>query len=328
MARALYWRAYIDYALGNQCQALTGAHTALQAAENCGDARLHVQLQATFGQALVAAGRNEEALPWLERAVSVKRQHRSGKGAAVGLAYSLITLGHAQADLGRFAQAQTCFDDAFALVGDVPHEVMASAKGAHAAVLLWQGRWAEALDAATHAYRVGQQVRSLFTLSMGRAAAAYARWKVQGDRAVIAELQQAAAWLVPRGNTLFSSLTHGWLADVLAHESQQQAARHHAARALQRARQLDLLGAPMACRAMALLAAREGHAEAVRRWLRRAERCARARQSMHELANNLLCRARALELLGQRSAADAVLDEARSEFERWGMVWPVDDSAH
>jgi class 3 adenylate cyclase/tetratricopeptide (TPR) repeat protein len=327
LARALYWRAYIDYALGNQRQALQGAHTALQAAADSGDARLHVQLQATLGQALVAAGRNEEALPWLERAVAVKREHRSGKGAAVGLAYSLITLGHAQADLGRFALAQATLDEAFALVGDVPHEVMASAKGLHAAILLWQGRWTEALTAATQAYRIGQQVRSLFTLSMGRAAAAYARWKTQGDRTAIAALQEATAWLVPRGNTLFSSLNHGWLADMLAQDGQRQAARHHAARALQRARQLDLLGAPMACRAMATLAAREGRADAVRRWLHRAERCARARHSMHELANNLLCRAQTLALLGQQGAAQVALDEARREFERRGMVWHAEDAA-
>jgi class 3 adenylate cyclase/tetratricopeptide (TPR) repeat protein len=321
LARALYWRAYIDYALGNQRQAVQGARTALQAAADCGDARLHVQLQATLGQALVAAGRNDEALPWLERAVAVKREHRSGKGAAVGLVYSLITLGHAQADLGRFAEAQIGFDEAFALVGGMPHEVMASAKGLYAAVLLWQGRWAEAQDAATQSYRIGQQVRSLFTLSMGRAAAAYARWKAQGEAAAITELQEATAWLVPRGNRLFSSLNHGWLADALAHAGQRQASRHHAAQALQRARQLDPLGAPLACRAMATLAAREGDAAAVQRWLRRAGRCAQARGSLHELASNRWCEAQALAQLGQQAAARAARDDARAQFERLGMVW-------
>lgn len=327
LARALYWRAYIDYALGNQRNALQGARTALQAAADCGDARLHVQLQATLGQALVAAGRNDEALPWLERAVAVKREHRSGKGAAVGLVYSLITLCHAQADLGRFAQAQIGFDEAFALVGGMPHEVMASAKGLHAAVLLWQGRWAEAQDAATQAYRIGQQVRSLFTLSMGRAAAAYARWKSQGDATAIAELQEATAWLVPRGNQLFSSLNHAWLADALAQVGQRQAARHHAAQALQRARQLDPLGAPMACRAMAMLAARDGDAAATQRWLRRAGRCAQARHSLHELANNRWCESQALAQLGQQSAARAARDDARAQFERLGMVWHAEPVA-
>jgi class 3 adenylate cyclase/tetratricopeptide (TPR) repeat protein len=327
LARALYWRAYIDYALGNQRQALQATQTALQAAADCGDGRLHVQLQATLGQALVAAGRNEEALPWLERAVAVKREHRSGKGAAVGLAYSLITLGQAQADLGRFTLARAAFDDAFALVGDMPHEVMASAKGLYAVVLLWQGQWAEAHDAAAQAYRIGQQVRSLFTLSMGRAAAAYARWKARGDAAAITELEEATAWLVPRGNALFSSLNHGWLADALAQSGQRQAARHHAALALQRARQLDLLGAPLACRAMTVLAAREGDAAAVQRWLRRARRCAQARRSPHELASNRWCEAQALAQLGQRSAAQAARNDARAQFESLGMVWHAEPVA-
>jgi hypothetical protein len=72
---------------------------------------------------------------------------------------------------------------------------------------------------------------------------------------------------------------------------------------------------------MAALAAREGDAAAVQRWLRRAGRCAQARGSLHELASNRWCEAQALAQLGQPAAARAARDDARARFERLGMVW-------
>ena len=48
--------------------------------------------------------------------------------------------------------------------------------------------------------RIAQRVRSLFTLTMGRAAAAYGDWKDRGDAQALQDLLDAAAWLAPRGN--------------------------------------------------------------------------------------------------------------------------------
>ena len=321
LARALFWLGYIHYALGDQREAIRWIREALQAARDAGDERLRVQAQATLGQVLGAAGRYGAARPLLDEAIAVKRSHRRGSGVAVGLAYSLTTRATLLGDEGDFGSAWRDFDDAFALVGDVPHEVAASIHGLHAAVLLWQGRWAEGRDAALRSYRIAQRVRSLFTLTMGRAAAAYGDWMERGDPQALQDLLDAAAWLAPRGNQLFASFIHGWLADALVAAGRPAEARRHAAQALQRARRLDLLGGAMACRAMARQEARDGRRGPAERWLARAQAIAAARGSAHERAATMICRAEVELALGAPQQAEAPLAEARDAFAMLGMTW-------
>ena len=57
VARAQYWLAYLHYALGHSLEAVRQAELALREARACGEDRLLVQVEATLGQALAAAGR-------------------------------------------------------------------------------------------------------------------------------------------------------------------------------------------------------------------------------------------------------------------------------
>ncbi len=284
--QACYWLSYLHYALGDQRESLTWCERSLALAAGGADDRLRVQLQATFGQALAAAGRNADALPMLETAAQTKRANRSGARPSVGLAYTLAVKGTVLGDLARFDDAERVFDEARSLTGTGQHEVAASVEGLCAVVLLWQHRWDDAVAAAERCQRIGQQVRSLFTMTMGRAAGAYGAWMADRDESALRALIDCSDWLVPRGNRLFRSFIDGWLADALAAQGQRDLARTYAARALRRARHLDLYGAPMACRAMAGLEARSGHPAEARRWLARADRFALQRGSLHEQARN------------------------------------------
>lgn len=285
---ACYWLSYLHYALGDQREALSWCERALAVAPEGADDRLRVQLRATYGQALAASGRITEALPLLETAAQTKRANRSGARPSVGLAYTVAVKATVLGDLARFEEAQRSFDEARNLIGGAQHEAAASVEGLCAVVLLWQDRWDEAIAAAERCQRIGQHVRSLFTMTMGRAAGAYGQWMLSRDDAALRALLDCSDWLVPRGNRLFRSFIDGWLADALAAQGRREEARAYAARALSRARHFDLFGAPMACRAMAGLEARAGQAAAARRWLAHADRLADRRGSVHERSRNRL----------------------------------------
>jgi class 3 adenylate cyclase len=295
-ARMRYWLAYVAYGVGNLRLSIAQATQALQLARDAGDDRLAVQLAATLGQALAAAAQYAQALPLLDAAIAVKRQHRSGSGLAVGLNYTLAVKATLLADRGGFEAADALFAEAVAPVQGLNHQVEASILGLHAVTLLWQGRDAEALECGERCQRIGERVRSLFTIAMGRSSAAFARWRVAGapagsagsaSSADIAAVSESSHWLEERGVHLFGSLNQGWLAEMQARAGNAEAARRAAVRALLAARRGDWLGLPQAGRAMARLLASRGEPQAAEFWLRQADRAAARRGAVHEQHRNL-----------------------------------------
>lgn len=319
MARANYWLGYLHYALGDSPAALRHLDEARRQARRCDDTRLGVQIEATLGQALASAGRYGEALDLLDAAIAIKRRHRSGAGNAVGLTYSLACKGYALGDQGDFDGAQACFEEALNDTGCDQPEVIGSVRGWYAAVRLWQGRYDDAVQLASEAWREGDRVRSLHLMAMGRAVAGCARWRRDGKPQALEDLREAVGWLSRRGNALFSSLNHGWLADALATTGDTQGARWHAAQALRRARRSDLLGASLACRTMCLQAARAGQPLKAGRWLDAASHWAGVRASRREAAENTLCAAELSLACGRTAQALPLLDEAVSAFTALGM---------
>ena len=325
IARAHYWLGYLHYALGEAPTALDHIEHALDAARALDDPRLYVQVQATLGQALASCGRYDAALPLLDAAIAIKRQHRSGVGNAVGLTYSLACKGYLRGDQGDFDTAGACFEEALHDAQCHQYEALASVRGWYGVVLLWQGRWNEAQTLCKRAARDGAHVRSLHLMAMSRAGAAYARWCERRDARALDEVRDAMGWLDERGNGLFSSLGHAWLADIAAARGQDGLARRHAARALRRSRAGDTLGVGLACRAMASLAIARNTDDAAavraRRWLARAQHFAALRGSRRDRAETQL-RAAAIELdLHQPQRAAALLAEADTAFEAMQMAW-------
>jgi len=322
LARARYWLGYVNFSLGESREAILHCEQALQAAQEVGDDRLTVQIRATLGQARTAACDYEGALPLLDEAVAVKKRFRSGSRPAVGLAFSLVCRGWALGDRGEFGAANACFDDASSLVLGLTHEIGASISGLRAAVLLWQGRWADAREAAAESTRIAEQTRSLFQFCMGRALAGYADWKLGGGLESLLQVQQATTWLEPREGGLFRSLNHGWLAEGLMSLERVAEARHYATGALVRGRKGDLIGVAMAYRALAEGAA-SWSKDRVRaeHYLALARGVARQRGSPHEAATTQLCAARIARGFDDAKRARTLVDEAMSGFERMGMQW-------
>jgi hypothetical protein len=215
------------------------------------------------------------------------------------------------------------FDDALEPLSGSNHQLEASVLGLRAAALLWQGRWSEAAASARDAARVGEQVRSLFTCAMGRAAFAYATWMDSGgaDTGALQAGADATAWLQTRGGRLFHSLLHGWLADALATSGREREARDSVARALRCARGEDWLGLAMASRALARRAADRGDAARAAQWMRRARAAAARRQSAHEAACNHWAEADIAKACGALADAARERGAALRAFERLNMPW-------
>jgi ATP/maltotriose-dependent transcriptional regulator MalT len=137
----------------------------------------------------------------------------------------------------------------------------------------------------------------------------------------------AASWLEQRDKNLFISLHYGRLAEAMAASGRSEEARGYAARALRRTRKRDWLGAAMASRALACLAADQGDWNAAHRHLRVAFRVARTRDSAHEQACNELCQAQIALARGARAIAAACLDRATQAFGRMQMDWHLAQAA-
>lgn len=317
IARTEYWLSYVGYALGETRDSLRHARAAVEMAQDCGDHALLAQLPGTVGQLQAAAADYANALPMLDLAIARQRA-RARKSAVnqIGLSFSLCCRAYVLGDQGHFEQAHELFGEALTPFDGSSHAVEASIQGWRAAVLLWQGRWAEAREAALVAHRVGAQVRSMFTCAMGHAAGAYGAWMQEADPTARQHILDATAWLAPRGGGLYSSFQHGWLADILATQGDAGAARHHVALALKRGRQHDWIGGAMAYRATARLAARMGDGERAKRYLGLARGAGEQRSSLHEAAVTALLEAE----LRLDDSWQAARDRAGREFERLGMT--------
>lgn len=291
LAFASYWRAYIGYALGRSRAALRHGADALRAAAEAGDARLALQVRALQGQALAACGRSAEAEALLDDTLVQMRAAQPPDGRVLaGLAFTLACRASVVADRGRLDEALAGFEQALAALPSPGHEVEGSVLCLRSNVHLWHGRWDAAAADAAAACRVAQRVRSLYLFAMGRSLQSWADWQRDGDTRALHALDEATRWLIGHDKTLFISLNHGRLAEALAASGQRAAARRQAAQALRRWRGCDPLGAAMALRALARLAAADGDRERAARCLARAERVAALRDSAHERAANARCR--------------------------------------
>ena len=325
VARARHWLGYISYGLGDARAAIAHGERARAEAHAARDDKLAVQVVAALGEAYCAVAQYDRGLVLLDEAIAVKRQYRSRRHTNVGLAFSLVCRAYQLGDRGRFAQAHESFDEASACIAGVMHEIGATVSGWRSAVLLWQGRWADAREAANESARIAEATRSLTQLSIARAMAAYADWMLTRRPECLQTIFDVTAWLEPRQSGLFRSLNHGWLAAGLTHAGRRSEARRHAARALQRGRQSDLLGVAMSYRALARDAAVH-RPERVQHYIDRAMQAARMRVSAHEIAVTQLCAADIAWRLHQPAQARPLLEAAASAFRQMQMAAHLEEA--
>jgi hypothetical protein len=169
--------------------------------------------------------------------------------------------------------------------------------------------------------RVAERVKSQYLFAMSRALAAYADWKEHDAVAAVQTMRQSTKWLEERQSGQYISLNYGWLAEALFAQGELAAARSQVARAYQRARRRDRLGAAMASRAMARAAAQADDYRMTQHYLARAMRISQSRESRHEIAVTQLCAAELALARGQRDAASQLLEHASAAFDSMAMHW-------
>jgi class 3 adenylate cyclase/tetratricopeptide (TPR) repeat protein len=323
IAHMEYWLGYLNYGLGESQATIRHCERALAAVASLDDQRLLVQIRATLGQALAAACDYTRAAPLLDEAIAIKRHFRTGTRPAVGLSYTLTCKAALLADRGDFAAADECFEDAIEAVRGANHEVEGSLFGWRSAVSLWQGQWEQARAHAARSQEVAARVRSVYLFVMSRAVSAYADWCQSRDAGALQTMTEATAWLQAREREQYISLNYGWLTEACADCGRSNDARNHAARAFLRGRKRDLLGQPMACRALARMALRASDHVTAQRYVDLSMDAARARESRHEIASTVLCQGEVAAAAQRLADARGAIERAIDEFNAMQMHWHV-----
>lgn len=322
LSRAKYWLAYICYGLGRFRESLRHTRSALALAQQAGDQRLVVQIEATLGQVLAATCDYAQAIELIDVAVDAKRQRsRPRGGLAIGSAYALACKGGILADQGDFPAAHACFDEAIDLLAGSTHPVGNSVRNWIAVAYNWQGNWNEAKRIAADSLRIAENTRALLLLSAARSAGGYAAWAADGNAAGLEQLGEAMRWMDERQGHFYASIYFGWLAAACVAEGRTELARSHAAKVLQRARRGEHLGKAVACRSLAWTAATAGNEVLAARWMRRAEVTAARRRSPREAALNQWMRGQIRIAVGRGAEAEPLFAEAIAGFERMAMTW-------
>ncbi len=323
LAHAHYWLGYLNYTLGEQTESIDHCRQALEIARELGNGKLTTQLLATLGQSLAAACDYPQALLHLDQAIEAKGRRISGSSLPVGSVYAMVCKGIVIGDSGNFGEAQQYIQWALDTVGGTDHEIEGSTLNMRGAVLLWQGRWEEAVVGAKRSQAVSERVYAPYLFGMARAMDGYASWMLAGAASGVETLKRATKWLEDRELRLFLSFPYGWLADVFAAAGEDLQAYDYGQRALAQARDHDRVGEAMACRALARVSARNQNANwlSPEEYLEMALQSAQARGSRHEEAVTHLHQAELYAALGQRAKALQLLQQARLAFAQMDMVW-------
>lgn len=328
LARAHYWLGYMCYGHGQLRAAAVHCREALRLAAEAGDQRLHTQVEATLGQVLTATCSYAEAMPLMARALSSKRGRlHQGSSVAAGSAFTLACQASVLGDQGNFEQANAALAEARHLLGESAHPVANSVRNWEVMVLLWQGRWADALAVADESCRLAERSAALLPMAIARAAGGYARWRADASPEGFEQIAEAVQWMQQRRVRFYTSIYHGWLVQACAARQQLGDARRHAAWLLARARAGEVLGLGDGSRAMALACLDAGRPGLAERHLARADAVAQQRQSRREQALNALCRAEWQQRIDQPAKAGAAARQAADAFAAMGMAWHAQQAA-
>jgi class 3 adenylate cyclase/tetratricopeptide (TPR) repeat protein len=332
LATAEYWAAFIRYAIGELDEAMTHferarvhCEAAIERLARAGareDApkmeSFRVQILTALGEAHGAAGEHDKALALLDEGLEIKRRYRRRATHAVGSAYALACKGTVLGDLGRFTEADACFDEAFDIVDTGHAPIKASVSGWRSAVYLWQGEWKLARDTAANAWHLAERFGSLYVLAMCKGVEAYASWMLDQSPTALEDIARAVEWLEMREKRLSISLAYGWMADINATQLSADAARACAEKAIARAKQRDCFGLPMSYRALARLPWL-GAGPTPDDYLALAVKASAAR-SPREVAITKFHRGVQAMDEGRRDEGCAIVDEARAAFAAMQMA--------
>lgn len=318
--RGPYWLGAISYGLGQGSRSIRYLDRARAIALDEGDERFVDQIEVKLAQSLAAASQYGDA-DALFRQVLPRIWDRPGKGTRETLIYAVSCFGFMLGDQGHVAEADGLFDRAEALDPDAQTAMRPSLLTQRAAMRLWQGEWQQAEALANAALRDCQQSHTRYLAMKSHVIGAYARWQIDGSAREVARMEDCARWFLSPGNSRQrTSLTFGWLTEVMAARRDLAAARGYAGAMVQRIREGgDRLGESMAWRALAGLEQARGQTARADHYLRLAQRSAELRASPREAAQNQLCAARLALARGDADAAARLAAEAASAFAALGI---------
>ena len=323
LAWAEYWLGFILYGLGRPKPSIDHFRAARHAAETLGDDKLGVQIQANLGQSHAAAGQYEAASQLLDNAISVKRKHRSGARASIGLSYSISCKAFVVADQGRFEDAHQQYGEAIKTLSGIEHEVTASILTQQSAVYLWQAEPEKAIDCARQALEISERVKARYLFAMSLSLLNAAALMERRDDDALADLAEKTEWLLASESQQFISLNCGWLAAHYANIGDEHRARRHAAHSVMRARNGDRLGEAMAFRAVARIAAASENSDRAKHYLARAYHISDFRNSRHELAKTQICHAEIASAFDEHARARDLTTRAFENLTACGVTWPT-----
>ncbi|MEO1493803.1 MAG: AAA family ATPase [Pseudomonadota bacterium] len=327
LIQAIYWIGYLHYSMGNLDTALGHIERALDLAQQYGSPGMVAQVRNTLGQAYVAASDYDRGIACLDHAINAKRKNPSRTRLPVGTAYALASRSLAIGDRGEFEAAHEDVEEALESVRGAGHEIEGSCLGCKCTILLWQGRWAEAVATARQGREVGVRVSGPYIFTMTSAQVAYGTWMEHREDTALERLRMAAEWLDDNNTYLFASLAWGWLTDALERAGHDEDARIYATKTIERAAERDQMGCTMAWRVRMRLAARDALDMPVETCLKEAIASAETRGSAHDLAGTRLEHARILTASGQYDDACAIMTEVLPALRRMAMAWHMNEAA-
>jgi tetratricopeptide (TPR) repeat protein len=324
IANIQYWMGWIHYALGEQDRAIQYDTEALARAIEGGRSNLRAQALVSLGQSYAAAGEYPKALGYLAEGIELHRaraERASRRSSASGFAYAFGCRALVYGDRGDFRLAYDDMNEALAIAGEAP-AIHGSLLALLGMIQLWQGQWSACLATVQRSRERAEQVNGPYVLAMSRTVGGYARWVLERSPDALVQLRQSVDWLESRDIRLFLSFNYAHLADALVSAGQLTEAREFALRALRRAGEKDPLGEATAHRALARHAALDPSMDPdAQAHIEKALASAETRGSRRDAAVTELLVGERLAAVGDRSAADAVLQKAKVSFEAMGMMW-------
>ena len=328
MAVVNHWIGYIQLVIGDHAGSIKHLTIAEELTHVSGNQRLETDIIATRG--FTHAGKCDyvRARRDIESALK-RREQNPGSGGSVPVlsSYAKASLAVVEADQGNFPKSHQLINDALDRVKPFNHEIESSICNLGSAIMLWQGRWAEALDLADRSCRRSEIVNSPYLINMARCLQAYAHWRETGSGSKLSALKSAADRLWTSEMRFYISFCYGWLSDACAMLEQKDDAYNAAERTLELAQYGDPIGAPMACRTLAILTACETGLDPERQldkaliYLDQADTHSSQRKSPHEQCVTELHRARLHAAYGETEIALARIGEATTTLENLEMHW-------
>jgi len=281
-----YWLGFNLYGLGYPKRSITHFNNSLKACQSVNNKKLETQLFANLGQAYAAAGEYGTAYEYLDQAINIKMQKRSGHKSSAGLAYAVSCKGFALGEQGYFEKAMDCFSHAIEVLEGTEHSASTSILNQRAVVNLWHGNFEEALSLSEQTFELSRRMHSRYNFAQSVFITSAANFNQTRELHYIDKMIESTNWLVYDGTGQNMSLNYGALTEALCEIEDWSRARIFAARGLNRIRAGDRRCESQIFRSLALVAKAGLSSHLPDFYLEKAKTTAQHRQSHREIENN------------------------------------------